>query len=165
MSITEQIRDYLRERLERERLERARQGIVANIENKGIKASGRTQKSLEVVFVSDTHAQIVQRAGKVAPYQTLEIGRAPGKVPYDLQTTLYQWSVDKGLSFSSDKERLKFANALKWRIARAGTQRHKRHEDVYSTILADTEQALRDDVRQGVLRLAVSNIKIALFGS
>jgi hypothetical protein len=159
MSITGQIREYLRARLER-----AREGIVANIESKGIKASGRTQNSLEVVFVSDTHAQIVQRAGKVAPYQTLEVGRAPGKVPYDLQTTLYQWSVDKGISFCSDKERLKFANALKWEIAREGTKRHKRHEDVYSTILADTEQALREDVRQGVLGIAVKSIKVALFG-
>lgn len=123
-----------------QRLELLRQEIVTSIESHGITASGRTQRSLEVVKY-DNGVKLIAAAGDRAPLDTLEIGRDGGKVPRHFTDILEQWSRDKGIGFSSDRERRTFAYLLGRRIAEKGTLRHYKHVDVYSTAV---EQAVED---------------------
>lgn len=123
-----------------ERLERLRADIVAAIEREGETASGRTQRSLMVVQ-DEKGVRLVAAAGERAPLNTLEIGRKGGKVPKGFYLILRQWSIDKGLTFASDRERNTFAYLLGRRIAREGTLRDAQHVDIYSSL---TEQAARE---------------------
>lgn len=142
-------------------LEKAKADIIANIDSKGIKASGRTQNAMAVEFVSDSHARLVVKAGDVAPVPTLEVGRGSGPVPYNLQDILFEWSKAKGIGFSSERDRMKFANALKWKIAREGTQRSKQHEDVFSSVIRDLRESVEQDIRKKVVAAVSAAIKSA----
>lgn len=140
-------------------LEKAKADIIANIDSKGIKASGRTQNAMAVEFVSDSHARLVVKAGDVAPVPTLEVGRGSGPVPYNLQDILFEWSKAKSIGFSSERDRMRFANALKWKIAREGTQRSKQHEDVFSSVIRDLRESVEQDVRDMVINAISARIK------
>lgn len=136
-----------------ERLEALRQEIVANIEQKGITASGRTQRSLQVVQYNGG-AKLIAAAGDRAPLETLEIGREGGKVPRGFTDILMQWSKDKNLFFESDKDRRRFAFLLGRRIAKGnteyplgGTMRHYRAENVYT----DAVQRATEDIKGIIL--------------
>ena len=73
-------------------LERVREKIIANIDAAGLKASGRTQASMEVQPY-DTGVRLVGR-----PYfQGLEIGRPAGRTPRNFDEIIKQWIIDKGL--------------------------------------------------------------------
>lgn len=128
-------------RIVTERLERLRADIVSAIENKGIKASGRTQDSLRVVPY-DGGVMLIAGAGERAPIPTLEIGRAGGRVPKNFTDIIVEWSRDKGLDWGDDKQRRRIAGAVAWgKIAKVGTDRHAQNVDVYSTLV---EQAAAD---------------------
>lgn len=135
--------DVLTERVV-ERLERLRADIVAQVEQKGITASGRTQRSLTV----ETYAsgvRLVARAGERAPIPTLEIGRGGGRVPKNFTDIIAEWSKEKGLAWGDDKQRRKIAGAVAWgKIRKEGTNRHKRHEDVYSTLVKQAAEDLQN---------------------
>lgn len=124
------------------KLQQAQSEIVANIENKGIRASGRTQSSLQVVRDGDSRILLISRAGEHAPFPTLERGRKGGKVPFNLEDILQQWARDKGISFASEKDERRFAVALKWKIAKSGTRRHYNNEDVYSSVAERTKEEI-----------------------
>ena len=138
-------------------LTQAKVEIQANMQAKGINASGRTSRSFAVeqdaqgmrlVLRHDEVATIECKPrgfGSVmvgtAPLSTLEIGREGGKVPRGFYYMIKQWTRDKGLSFSSESERQTFSYFAARKIAREGTGRHKKHEDVYS---APTRKAIKE---------------------
>lgn len=126
-----------------DRLEQLRQDIVANIEQKSITASGRTQRSLQVQVYSDG-VRLIAQAGERAPIPTLEVGRPGGRVPRNFTDIIVEWSKDKGLAWGDDKRRRKIAGAVAWgKIRREGTRRHKQHEDVYSTLVTKAAEDIR----------------------
>jgi hypothetical protein len=129
----------------------ARDEIRANMQAKGINASGRTSAALEVVQGSGKIA-LVKTQGQNAPFGTLQYGRAGGRVPAGFYEILKQWSRDKGLSFSSEQERGTFAYFLARKIAREGTQRHRSpRNDIYDETLEKAVDGVRQEARKYVL--------------
>lgn len=128
----------------------ARDNIRASMESKGVNASGRTSASLQVVQRGDS-IMLIKAAGNNAPMQTLQTGRAGGKVPAGFYDIIKQWSRDKGLSFANERERNTFAYFTARKIAREGTARHKEPIEVYDTIVDDAVEEIRSVSRSYVL--------------
>lgn len=140
-----------------ERLERLRAEIVGNIENKGITASGRTQRSL-VVEQYDGGVRLKAEQADRAPIPTLEIGRPSGKVPKRFYLILAEWSRDKDIPFATERERKTFAYFLGKRIAEEGTRRHLANEDVYSTAVQEAAKDISGIILAEVKEQIKSNI-------
>lgn len=143
-------------------LAKARDDVRANMQAKGINASGRTSASI-IVRETDTGVQLVGGkpgqhivsgqprgvdvlADDTAPIPTLEIGRPGGSVPKGFYYILKQWTRDKGIPFTKESERQTFAYFLAKRIAREGTRRHEMPEDVYTTPAKEAAQAIQKDL-------------------
>lgn len=108
------------------------QRIADNIARNGQTASGKTARSLEVREGSDEVSLLGRKY-----FGTLETGRRPigdVKPSRSFVEILYQWSIDKRISFGDDRERWSFAYALGRRIHKKGTLLHQRvgRADVYS---------------------------------
>jgi hypothetical protein len=111
------------------------QRIADNIARNGQTASGKTARSLEVREGSDEVALLGRKA-----FGTMETGRRGGRVPRNFPAILYQWSLDKGISFDTDRERRSFAFLLARKIQNEGTQlfRDGGRADVYSNEIPKT---------------------------
>ena len=153
------------EQIVKRRLEQLGAEIVGNIEQKGITASGRTQRSIVVESYAGG-IRLVALAGDRAPIDTLEIGRPAGNVPGEFRTTkagvrdvsntfkaiLIRWANDKGFQLGWGG-----ATMLGRRIAAEGTMRHKQHEDVYSTAVEQAAQDISSMTLAYVSRQIASN--------
>lgn len=129
----------------------ARDEIRANMDAKGINASGRTSAALQVVQRGSRIA-LIKAEGQNAPFGTLQYGRAGGRVPVGFYEILKQWSRDKGLSFDNERERGTFAYFLARKIAREGTDRHRSpRNDIYDEPLAKAVDGVRQEARKYVL--------------
>ncbi|MCC8093355.1 hypothetical protein [Akkermansia sp.] len=108
--------DYIKKELEQSLKE-----IQASLSGQKINASGRSSEGFRV-RVSDTRAQLYYtRDGGGAPLSTLEQGRPAGAVPRNFTEIIEQWSRDKGLHFTNEKERRRFAGAVAYgKIKRFG---------------------------------------------
>ena len=140
-----------------QRLEKLKADIQAAMVANNINASGRTSASLAVVEY-EGGAKLVAGAGNRAPLPTLEIGREGGRVPKGFYQILVQWSIDKGIAFSSERERHTFAYFLGKKIAREGTARHAVHVDVYSTLTQQAADEIGGMILAEVKELIKSNI-------
>lgn len=111
------------------------QRIADNIARNGQTASGKTARSLEVKEGSDEVTLLGRKA-----FGTMETGRRGGGVPRNFSAILYQWSLDKGISFDTDRERRSFAYLLARKIQNEGTQlfRDGGRADVYSNEIPKT---------------------------
>lgn len=111
------------------------QRIADNIARNGQTASGKTARSLEVKEGSDEVSLLGRKA-----FHTMETGRRGGGVPRNFRAILYQWSLDKGISFDTDRERRSFAFLLARKIQNEGTQlfRDGGRADVYSNEIPKT---------------------------
>lgn len=141
--------------------------IQANMASKGINASGRTSAAFKVEQTADGIALVLDRSGRVAPLETLEIGRPAGNVPGgftqrlaktgayagkpDVSNTfkaiLIKWAAEKGYADFGWAA----ATGLGRKIAYDGTNRNKQHEDVYSTPVQKARQLLASDIRTIIL--------------
>lgn len=143
-------------------LTQARDEIQANMQSKGINASGRTSRGFAVKKYADGIRLVLKHDetatveckpngfGSVtvgtAPLSTLEIGREGGKVPKGFYYMIKQWTRDKGLQFASESERQTFSYFAARKIVREGTKRNKQHVDVYSTPLRKASQELEQTI-------------------
>lgn len=120
--------------------------IRANMQSRGVNASGRTSASIRVepyeggirlVGGLDARHDIQDSpniyGNETAPIPTLEIGRVGGKVPKGFYYIIRQWSREKGLTFADEQERNTFAYFVARKIAREGTKRAQNNLDIYST--------------------------------
>lgn len=135
MPINEELRNYVQSRLNE-----LRTSIQANMLREGENASGRTSRSIQVESMEDVMS-LVGGGDGCAPLQTLESG-SKGWVPF---SKLFQWSKDKGIDFESEKDRRRFTFLLRRKIAREGTERYRRHVDVYTT---EVENAINEIVEK-----------------
>ena len=136
-------------------LTEAKDEIISNIDSQGIRASGRTQKSLKVEDRGE-HLVLVQDSTG-APFQTLQYGREGGKVPMGFQSIIKQWIIDKGITTNpidykripsarwqpkyTPQERglMAAAGAIAHNIKENGTKRFTQpNENVYSGVLNTT---------------------------
>ena len=133
--------------------------IQSNMERYGINASGRTSDSLHIVKY-DGGIKLVSSGDKVAPFETTERGRKPGKVPYKFRDIIYQWSLDKGIDFEDDKERMSFAGAVAARIAKKGTLRYFDHSQRHNIFRTPVKQAI-GQIKSGIAGTVLSTIKLS----
>jgi hypothetical protein len=91
-------------------LTRARDEIVQNIDNQGIRASGRTQESLQVEDRGESIVLVEDGTG--APFETLQFGRPGGRVPMGFAGIIRQWIIDKGIQ--TDPIPYKRAATARW---------------------------------------------------
>lgn len=139
-----------------EELEDLRKRIVANIDNTGRKASGRTAESMRTE-VSENRGVLF---GRMA-FGVLETGRKPGKVPAGFYQIIRQWVIDKGISFDSVSERNSFAYLVARKIANEGTQLYRKgaEADVYTTEVPETIARIKDRVGF-LMRMEFESIKL-----
>lgn len=144
-----------------ETLERIRQRIAENIESKGLTASGKTARSMEV-HMREFGGWIDGR-----PYfQSLELGRPGGRVPYRFNEIIRQWIIDKGLSvpqipykrqpserwqpkYSVAERSLRMmAGAIANSIAARGTVLYCQggRKDIYSNVIDEEVKKLREEM-------------------
>jgi hypothetical protein len=138
-------------------LERLRDDIANDLDQKGITASGRTRDGLKVIRYSGG-IKLVSTSGN--PLSTTEIGRPSGKVPFGFKELLFQWSKDKGIPFESDKERKSFAYLLARRIAKEGFGRPSKagnsfgskdptiYSDKIPNTVTEIKEALKLEIKQ-----------------
>lgn len=137
-------------------LERAKDDIQLRMEQEDINASGRSSRSFRVVRY-DGGVRIVYGGADTAPLGTLEVGRPGGNVPGGFVTTkagvrdvsktfkaiLIRWAEEKGIAdFGWGR-----ATMLGRRIAEQGTLRHMQPVDVYTSIVMETAERVKDGLR------------------
>lgn len=131
--------------------------ITDNIVKKGRNASGRTIESMHI----DKGDKSITLFGRKA-FGTLETGRGPGNVPKGFYGIIKQWVIDKGLSFSTDRERNSFAYLVSRKIANEGTKLYRNggDADIYSKEIPKTISSIKN--RLGIMMKAevVNSIKL-----
>lgn len=129
-----------------ERLQVAADDIRQTMSDKNINASGRTAASIQV-RTTDKGVQLVGGGGQAAPMPTIEIGWDGQNAPRGFTAILEQWSRDKGILFTDERQRRSFAYLLGRRIRREGTLRHQHPEDVYTTTAEEAAKDVADIIR------------------
>lgn len=149
-------------------LTETRDAIVNNIDNQGIRASGRTQQSLKV---EDRGEHIVlYQDGTAAPFETLQFGREGGKVPKGFVGIIMQWMADKGITAPpipykrstggkytpEQRGQMRRAGAIAHKIAREGTMRYSQpNMNVYTQPIEDAIKKINNILTDSV----ISNIR------
>lgn len=145
-------------------LEKAKNDIVANIQDAGITASGRTEKSLQVIE-RDGHLLLIKGEGENAPFESLEEGRPKGSVPKGFNEIILQWIRDKGISApiipyktnrphkyrEQERSERMLAGQIAYTIKEKGTERSREHrDDIYTPVL--------DEAVKSISQIAVDTI-------
>ncbi len=155
-----------------------RDKIRANMDAQKVNASGRTSASIRVepydggvklVGGYDTTHKIEDYpailgtldASDTAPIPTLEVGRVGGNVPRGFYYIIREWSREKGLNFSSERERGTFAYFVARKIARSGTNRSTAPLDIYSTPVGEAKVKIKEILQESLSR----TVRAALGGS
>ena len=144
-------------------LEERKADIQQRMADEGENASGMTSASLRVELDSP-HIRLIMGgvSAPTAPPTTLEVGVPPGV--WAPASRLFQWSIDKGIDFKSDRERWSFAYAMKWTIHKYGTERYLEHKDIYTTPVNKVVKEVSSVVGAAVQRRLWQDIMIALNG-
>ena len=160
-------------------LTQARNEIQANMQSKGINASGRTSRGfivekydggLRLVLRHDETAtiQCAPRPPKgldsvtvgTAPLNTLEVGiDGIKRPPRGFYYMIKQWTRDKGLQFTSESERQTFSYFTARKIVKFGTGRHRRPEQVYDIPVAKAQYNIRRDIRAAISGAMIESVQ------
>ena len=153
-----------------EELEALKKKIIAQHLGAGQKASGKTAVSLRVE-VTEEEGTLYGRS----PFDTLETGRKPGKVPQGFQTIIRKWMADKGIEaapipYKTDRphkytpqergnQSLSYLIARK--IKREGTSLFRKggRADIYSNVIPAATERIKSRIVE-LLKLDVQNIKL-----
>ena len=129
----------------------ARDEIRANMQAKGINASGRTSAALQVVQ-RGSKIELIKAQGQNAPFGTLQYGRGRGRVPRGFFYIIQQWTRDKGFNFENEKHRNAFTAYVVNKVKTEGTNRHRSpRNDIYDEPLANAVDGIRQEARKYVL--------------
>ena len=124
-----------------ERMVQLRDDIRNNINILGLRASGRTQQSLQVEVTSNE----VSLWGRKF-ISAIEYGTQPWSGYTGIRCTIQafkdiirQWASDKGLNFGQAREHERAISAITMSIIRNGTKLHRegRRLDVYDTLITE----------------------------
>lgn len=89
--------------------------------------TGRTWNSLEpYAYQSSSSIDAGLRSPLAIALFTTETGRRPGSIPYNFKDIIYKWSLDKGLSFKTNKDRARFSYLTARKIMRSGTSQFRK---------------------------------------
>lgn len=121
-----------------QRLEEAKQQIIANMERAGQVVTGGTRDSLVVETPSDSEGVLTGRAY----FAALETGSAPSKKttfpPRAMVTSIQEWLDAKGLSFSA------YAVARKILTHGSSLYRNGGRTDVFTPVVEDFEETFSE---------------------
>lgn len=137
-------------------MQRMKDDVGVSLKKSGKWASGSTFSKI-VPFAELQNGILV--CGLKWPYdkRVLENGRGPGKVPFNFRDVIYRWTFNKGIAFKSQSERLKFASAVAYKMAKEGSVQFRKGVklDIYSTI----EQRYESEVKNLVVSIISEKIK------
>ena len=144
-----------------ETLERIKMRVSQNIDTTGTRASGRTQASMHVVS-TPTGAMLVGRKY----FQSVEVGRPAGRVPFRFRDIIKQWMIDKGIAVIPMKYKTSrkhkyteqemslnvAAGAIAHTIEMQGTTLYRSggRTDIYSDVIAEEIPRLRKEIAASV---------------
>ena len=153
-----------------EELEALKKKIITQHFDAGQKASGRTAASLRVEVTED-EGTLYGRS----PFDTLETGRKPGKVPQSFQAIIRKWMADKGIEAApipyktdrphkytpQERGNLSLAFLIARKIRREGTRlfRNGGRNDIYSNVIPAAIEKIQSRIAE-LLKLEVGNIKL-----
>lgn len=98
--------------------------------------TGTTWNTIEPYAAEeDGNLKIGLQSSNPITVKVQETGRMPGKVPFDFEDIIYQWSMDKGIQFRNQDERRKFANAVKWKMMKEGSVQFRQgtNNDIFTS--------------------------------
>lgn len=127
--------------------------IRQNMANANENATGRTQASFEVK-VGKENISLVATAGDRAPLITLEKG-VPPKTDVPIEA-LEEWANAKFGMTGTELKR--FAQKVKYKIYKVGTNRYSDNEDIYSTATKETAKILTEDLQKKITEKIKENI-------
>lgn len=123
--------------------------------------TGRTWTSIEPY--ADQTSSLINigiRSPLVISLNATETGRLPGRIPYNFKDIIYKWSLDKGISFKSNKDRARFSYLTALKIMRTGSAQFRKgavdyiftkqwpsYEDKMDDII---HESIERNVREGV---------------
>lgn len=141
----------------------AQEAIRANMSAEGVNASGRTSRSLRVEERGDSIVLVIggdrSKYGKTAPLDTLEIGSDKGERGKWFKSVIYNWTIEKGLSFESDSHRWAVSTIISRNIEESGTARHRSPIVVYSSVVNDTKEEIRSLLLTDFRQMISASIK------
>ena len=153
-----------------EELEALRKKIITQHFDAGQKACGKTAASPRVEVTED-EGTLYGRS----PFDTLETGRKPGKVPQSFQAIIRKWMADKGIEAApipyktdrphkytpQERGNLSLAFLIARKIRREGTRlfRNGGRNDIYSNVIPAAIEKIQSRIAE-LLKLEVGNIKL-----
>lgn len=130
----------------------ARHAIVEQMRKNGQYVTGKTAQQIICECEVGTFGA---KARITAPISllTLETGRRPGRVPFNFQQVIFQWSIDKRLQFRTVSARRSFAYYTARKISREGSWIYRQgfRVDVYTTILRTATEKLKEKLKNTAL--------------
>ena len=134
-------------------LEQVRKGIAANMEAMHRNASGKSVASLKVEAGRNTQGESTAALTGGQQWLYMQRGRGAGKVPYNFQTIIRAWILNKGISLSGvpGKTQERKLTSLSYMIANSimkkGTKLHrdKGYNDIFDTLIAREMEKMADE--------------------
>lgn len=117
--------------------------------------TGRTWNSLEpYAYQSSVSIDAGIRSPLAIALFTTETGRRPGSVPYNFKDIIYKWSLDKGISFKSNKDRARFSYLTARKIMRSGTAQFRKGaiDTIFSKPWESYENKIDDIIHESIER-------------
>ena len=118
--------------------------IIARHVDAGQVASGRTKEGFEVKMLSPYHGQLLGYSYS----GVLERGRRPGKTPKEFRLIIERWAIAKGITFSSEADRSRFAYFVSQKIRREGTKLYRSGSsiDIFSSAIEEMKETLTKEL-------------------
>ena len=107
-------------------------------------ASGKTKAGFEVKMLTPLHGQLwgYSYSG------VLEQGRRGGKTPKKFRLIIERWAIAKGITFSGEADRSRFAYFVAQKIRREGTKLYRTGGsiDIFSSAIEEMKETLTKEL-------------------
>lgn len=141
----------------------AQTAIRENMAREGVNASHRTSDSLRVEERGDSIVLVIggdrSKFGRTAPLETLEIGSRPGMRGDWFKSVIFNWTIEKGMSFESNSHRWAVSTIIARNIEAEGTARHRNPIIVYSDVVDQTKAQIQSMILGSLRDLFRTQIK------
>lgn len=138
-------------------LEELKNNIINRHIDAGQVASGRTKAGFEVKMLTPSHGQLLGYSYS----GVLERGRRPGKTPKEFRDIIARWATAKGISFSSEADRSRFAYFVAQKIQREGTKLYRSGGSI--DIFTSALESFKDEISAEALNTFATEVKNQIF--
>ena len=125
-------------------IENLKDNIISRHIAAGQVASGRTKAGFEIKMLTPLHGQLwgYSYSG------VLEQGRRGGKTPKEFRLIIERWAIAKGITFSSEADRSRFAYFVAQKIRREGTKLYRSGGsiDIFSSAIEEMKETLTKEL-------------------